>query len=70
MAGKCVEGDSQGPRYQHCDFYEYSLCSGDSCITYESCEDCIVDPFCGWCKNEEMNINHCFERGPEFKGCP
>lgn len=39
---KCVRGDSVGPLFDTCNFYDYHQCSGDACSRYR---DCYVNNF-------------------------
>jgi len=64
----CVDGHIRGPAFGNCTLWEYGFCTGESCDKYTSCERCIMDPFCGYCRTAQT----CTEGndiGPLFGKC-
>eukprot|EP00736_Rhodelphis_marinus_P010175 Rmarinus@m.21189 len=58
FGGKCVDGHAGGPDAPVCDadeyYYETDRCEDlnpAQCTTLEVCEDCSLNPSCGWCGN-------------------
>ena len=44
-------------------------CTYSFCGKYESCADCVTDPFCGWCDSSRSCLGG-FAAGPPVISCP
>ena len=44
-------------------------CTYSYCGKYESCTDCVTDPFCGWCDSSRSCVGG-FADGPPKVNCP
>lgn len=44
-------------------------CTYSYCGKYESCADCVQDPFCGWCDRSRSCLGG-FPKGPPKRNCP
>ena len=44
-------------------------CTYSYCGKYESCTDCVQDPFCGWCDSSRSCLGG-FPKGPPKRNCP
>ena len=44
-------------------------CTYSFCGKYESCADCVTDPFCGWCDSSRSCLGG-FAAGPPGISCP
>ena len=44
-------------------------CTYSYCGKYESCADCVQDPFCGWCDSSRSCLGG-FPKGPPKRNCP
>merc|ERR1711988_785016 len=52
----------------NCTSWSWGFCPGEPCNVYDTCFQCVTDPFCGWCQS----LAQCMEgtaTGPLFGQC-
>lgn len=68
----CMQGTAMGPSGSpttfNCSTWDFVFCSGEPCSVYNSCYQCVLDPFCGWC-GETNQCTEGTEAGPLFGSC-
>merc|ERR1711904_422368 len=65
---ECLNGNQFGPATSNCTSWSWGFCPGEPCNVYDTCFQCVTDPFCGWCQS----LAQCMEgtaTGPLFGQC-